>query len=110
MNSSETMDDVPGFGGGNRRLREMWTEAGSRDLRLRFFPEEQQAFFARNRGPYQLDHVVADSGTEARVQGRRVDTGPVTSTPTLSNHAPISVELRIEPARSPGGAAERQPI
>jgi hypothetical protein len=93
MNSAERMDDVRGFGGGNRRLREIWSEAGSCDLRLRFFDEEQQTFFAPRADAYQLDHVFADAATEARLVDWRVDTGPVTSTPTLSDHAPIWVEL-----------------
>jgi hypothetical protein len=63
LNSAEGMDDVPGFSGGNRRLREIWAEAGSRDLRLRFFAQEQQTFFAPTRGAYQLDHVFGDAGT-----------------------------------------------
>jgi exonuclease III len=93
LNSAESMDDVAGFSGGNRRLREIWAEAGSRDLRLRLLAKEQQTFFAPNRGAYQLDHVFGDAGTEARGLGWRVDTGPVTSSPTLSDHAPIWVEL-----------------
>jgi endonuclease/exonuclease/phosphatase family metal-dependent hydrolase len=88
------MDDVPGFSGGNRRLREIWAKAGSRDLRKRFFGEEQQTFFASNRGCYQLDHVFADAATEGRVVGWRVDTDPAVNHPTLSDHAPIWVELQ----------------
>jgi endonuclease/exonuclease/phosphatase family metal-dependent hydrolase len=93
LNSAESMDGVPGFSGGNRRLREIWRQAGSHDLRARFFTDERRTFFAPKRGPYQLDHVFADAVTEARVLDWRVDTGPVTSTPTLSDHAPIWVEL-----------------
>jgi Endonuclease/Exonuclease/phosphatase family len=93
LNSAESMDDVPGFSGGNRRLREIWAGAGSCDLRLRFCAEEQQTFFAPKRGAYQLDHVFGDTQTEARVVDWRVDTGPVTSTPTLSDHAPIWIDL-----------------
>jgi len=93
LNSAESMDDIPSFAGGNRRLREIWLQAGSHDLRRRFFVEEQQTFFAPRRGPYQLDHVFADAVTEARVKGWRVDTDPATSDPRLSDHAPIWVEL-----------------
>ena len=50
LNSAVSMDDIPGFSGGNRRLREIWAEAGSCDLRMRFFTDEQQTFFAPNRG------------------------------------------------------------
>ena len=93
LNSAVSMDDVPGFSGGNRRLREIWAEAGSCDLRMRFFSEEQQTFFAPKSGAYQLDHVFADAATEARVVDWRVDTEPVLSDPSLSDHAPIWVEL-----------------
>ena len=93
LNSAEGMDDIPGFASGNRRLREIWAQAGSRDLRSRSFAEEQQTFFAKKAGPYQLDHVFGDGETEARVRNWRVDTDPVTSAPTLSDHAPIWVEL-----------------
>jgi endonuclease/exonuclease/phosphatase family metal-dependent hydrolase len=94
LNSAMSMDEVPGFSGGNRRLREIWTEAGSHDLRMRFFTEEQQTFFAPNRGAYQLDHVFADAATQARVVDWRVDAEPVLSHPSLSDHAPIWVELQ----------------
>ena len=94
LNSAERMDDLPGFSGGNRRLREIWAEAGSRDLRTRFHTEEQQTFYAPSRGAYQLDHVFGDAATESRVVDWRVDTQPVLSQPTLSDHAPIWVELQ----------------
>lgn len=93
LNSAESMDDVRGFSGGNRRLREIWSDAGSSDLRVRLVAEERQTFFARGRRAYQLDHVFGDPQTEARVLDWRVDTGPVTSSPTLSDHAPVWVEL-----------------
>jgi endonuclease/exonuclease/phosphatase family metal-dependent hydrolase len=94
LNSAERMDDVAGFSGGNRRLREIWAEAGSCDLRRRFFTEEQQTFFAPNRAAYQLDHVFGDAVTAGRVVDWRVDTEPVLSQPSLSDHAPIWVELQ----------------
>ena len=92
LNSAESMDDVKGFAGGNRLLREIWGAAGSHDLRRRFFAEEQQTFFAPKRGPYQLDHVFADAATEARALDWRVDPEPAT-TQRVSDHAPIWVEL-----------------
>jgi hypothetical protein len=94
LNSAERMDDDPRFAGGNRRLREIWSEAGSCDLRLRFFADEQQTFFSPVSGPYQLDHVFADRATEARVVDWRVDTEPVLNHPEVSDHAPIWVELK----------------
>jgi hypothetical protein len=92
LNRAEIMDDQ-GFVGGNRKLRQIWHEAGSRDLRRRFFEDEQQTFYAPSRRPYQLDHVFADAVTETRVTDWRIDTEPVTAQPSLSDHAPISVDL-----------------
>lgn len=92
LNSAESMDDVKRFSGGNRRLREIWREAGSRDLRPT--RDEQQTFFATNRGSYQLDHVFADAATASRVVDWRVDTVPAT-TQRVSDHAPIWVELDL---------------
>lgn len=69
LNSAEIMDDQ-GFVGGNRKLRRIWHDAGSRD-----------------------DHVFADAVTEARVTDWRIDTAPVTAEPRLSDHAPIWVDL-----------------
>ena len=54
LNSAEVMDNR-GFVGGNRKLRSIWREADSHDLRLRFFDEEQQTFIATGRQAYQLD-------------------------------------------------------
>ena len=51
LNSAESMDHIPWYAGGNRRLRKIWTQAGSHDLRPRFFPKEQQTFFAPKTGP-----------------------------------------------------------
>jgi len=92
LNSAEVMDDR-GFVGGNRRLREIWREAGSRDLRPRFFADEQRTFFAPKRREYQLDHVFGDAATEARVVDWSVDLEPVIADPPSSDHAPIRVEL-----------------
>lgn len=92
LNSAESMDEG-GFLGGNRKLREIWREAGSLDLRLRFFPEEQRTFFATGRRAYQLDHVFADAETERRVTDWQVDLAPVEVDPRISDHAPIIVEL-----------------
>jgi hypothetical protein len=92
LNSAEVMDDR-GFVGGNRKLRSIWAEAGSHDLRLRFSDEEQQTFFAPGRQAYQLDHVFADQVTESRVTSWHIDPTPATEAPTFSDHAPILVEL-----------------
>jgi hypothetical protein len=94
LNSAEVMDDRSGFLGGNRKLRGTWREAGSHDLRLRFFANEQQTFFAPRRLPYQLDHVFADAATEPRVVDWRVDTEPINANPRFSDHAPVVIELQ----------------
>jgi exonuclease III len=93
LNSAATMDDVSGFAGGNRRLREIWSEAGFYDLRLGIYHQEQQTFFAPRRRAYQLDHVFADEETSRRVKDWRVDRTPVELDPPLSDHAPIVVDL-----------------
>lgn len=93
LNSAETMDDIPMFVGGNRQLRKTWREAGSLDLRLRFYDEEQRTFFRPNTRPYQLDHVFADAATERRVVSWRVNSRPATAVPPYSDHAPIVVVL-----------------
>lgn len=95
LNSAVRMDHPK-----ENRLREIWSQAGSCDLRLRFFADEQQTFFAKNSQPYQLDHVFGDAATEARVVDWRVDTEPALSDPALSDHAPIWVELQVAWATS----------
>lgn len=93
LNSAVVMDDNSRFTGGNGRLRDIWKEAGSHDLRLRFFEDEQQTFFAPKRKPYQLDHVFADEATTRRVTSWRVDKAPVELDPPLSDHAPIVIDF-----------------
>lgn len=93
LNSAAWMDDFPTFAGGNRRLREIWKEAGSLDLRTRFYAEEQPTYFAPRSRPYQLDHVFADAQTETRVMSWRVNSRVATGPNPYSDHALIIVEL-----------------
>lgn len=93
LNSAVVMDENPRFTGGNGKLRQTWKEAGSFDLRLGFHEDEQQTFFAPNRKPYQLDHVFADEATSRRVTSWRVDRTPVELDPSLSDHAPIVIDI-----------------
>jgi endonuclease/exonuclease/phosphatase family metal-dependent hydrolase len=93
LNSAVAFDDQPWSAGGNRQLRTTWEEAGSLDLRLRFYPEEQRTFFGKGKGPYQMDHVFADAATERRVVDWYVDSGPATCDSPCSDHAPIMVVL-----------------
>jgi len=95
LNSAVVMDESPRFTGGNGRLRKTWREAGSHDLRLDFFKDEQQTFFAPRRGAYQLDHLFADEATSRRVTAWRVDRTPVELDPPLSDHAPIIAEIGV---------------
>ena len=96
LNSDPRMDDY-GFVGGNRRLREVYAECGSLDTRARFFGSSQQTYFKAGRRPYQLDHVFADSRTEQRVTGWRVDQRPATEQPPYSDHAAILVTVNAIP-------------
>lgn len=93
LNSAGTMDDVPNFLGGNRKLRQMWLEAGSVDLRTRWLEQEQQTFFRPGNRAYQIDHLFSDAATESRVTAWSVDRRPVEVEPPLSDHAPVIVEL-----------------
>ncbi len=93
LNSAVVMDENPRFIGGNGKLRKLWADAGSCDLRLKFFENEQQTFFAPGRKPYQLDHVFADEATSRRVTNWRVNKAPVEADPPLSDHAPIVVDI-----------------
>lgn len=93
LNSAEAMDSFAKFAGGNRKLREIWRRAGSVDLRLNFFEEEQQTFFAPGKRPWQLDHLFADAQTARRVTSWRVDRAPVEESHRLSDHAPIVIEI-----------------
>lgn len=94
FNSDPRMDDISSFAGGNRRMFEVYHEAGARDLRERFHDVHQQTFFAPGRRPYQLDHVFADAATERRVTSWRVDAAVAADAPRYSDHAPIIIDVR----------------
>lgn len=81
----------------NRRLFDNLRSAGFVDLRLRHYEAEQQTYFKKRMGPYQLDHVFADEVTEKRVDSWRVLSEAVTADRPLSDHAPIEVVIS-EPA------------
>ena len=93
LNSAVIMDQNPSFTGGNGKLRGIWKEAGSYDLRLKFFKEEQPTYFAPGKKRYQLDHVFADEATKECVTDWNVDVDPVERNPPLSDHAPIIVDI-----------------
>ncbi len=93
FNSDPKMDDRPAFAGGNRRIFEIYREAGSYDARARFHETHQQTFFRPGTNNYQLDHVFADEATERRVTRWTVDSAPATGPEPLSDHAPILLTL-----------------
>jgi hypothetical protein len=95
LNCDPRMDGLGGgYAGGNRRVFDIWRDAGSIDARARFHEEFQQTFFrSGSRIAFQLDHVFVDSGTEQRLQAWEVDTAPAEVPDALSDHAPIIVSL-----------------
>jgi endonuclease/exonuclease/phosphatase family metal-dependent hydrolase len=95
LNCDPRMDGLSGgYAGGNQRVFDIWRDAGSIDTRAPFHTEFQQTFFrARQRVPFQLDHVFVDARTEGRLQAWEVDTGPASNPDALSDHAPIIVTL-----------------
>jgi hypothetical protein len=89
----------------NAKLFANLASAGFKDLRPRFHAAEQQTYFKERNGPYQLDHVFADAGTEALTTGWRVLTD-VALEAKLSDHAPIEVVL-ASPGELTAGATSR---
>ena len=94
------MDDKRWFLGGNRRLFEIYAQAGSCDTRARFFDTYQQTYVKKRKGEYQIDHVFADARTEQRVTGWQVDLQAATQQPPYSDHAPLLVTLEAEQDRT----------
>lgn len=92
------MDDVPGFSGGNRRIREIWRDARAVSVRALFEPEPQQTYFKRGSLRNELDHVFVDDATARKVAEWRIDPLPAT-TLALSDHAPISLNVWPGPVR-----------
>ena len=80
----------------NRALFDNLAALGFVDLRPRHFANEQQTFFAKNKGYYQLDHVFSDPDTEASTRSWRVLTGAVERDLPLSDHAPIEVVIDLK--------------
>jgi endonuclease/exonuclease/phosphatase family metal-dependent hydrolase len=108
LNCDPKMDDRPTFAGGNRRVFEIYREAGSVDTRTRFHRAHQQTFFREGTDCYQLDHVFADEATERRLTDWAVDVEPVSGPEPLSDHAPILLTVDEDrPPISLGGPAQR---
>ena len=98
LNSDERMDDVSGFAGGNRRIREIYREAGAVSVRALFREQPQQTYFRRGALRDELDHVFVDQVTAEHVVSWRVDPEPAT-TLGLSDHAPLLIDLTRPPVR-----------
>ena len=91
LNSSLLIDKNQGYSN-NRRLFENLKTMGYFDLREGFYEEEQQTYFKKGNGAFQLDHLYSDAETKATVRSWRVLSDVVT-TRKLSDHAPIEVVL-----------------
>jgi hypothetical protein len=74
----------------NARLFENLASQGFVDLRKAFHESEQQTYFRRGKGPYQLDHVFSDSASAATARSWRV-LSEIAAVEGLSDHAPIEV-------------------
>ena len=92
LNCDPKMDDRPTFAGGNRRVFEIYKEAGSMDTRSRFHETNLQTFFREGTDCYQLDHAFVDQATERRVTSWR-SIPPQPPVRVRSRHAPILLTL-----------------
>jgi hypothetical protein len=93
LNCDPKMDDRPLFAGGNRRVFEIYREAGAVDARTPFHSTYQQTFFRPGTDSYQLDHVFVDRITERQLTSWTVDPEPANGPDALSDHAPIMLTL-----------------
>ena len=91
LNSSLLLDKHQGYSN-NQNLFKNLKAMGYLDLREGFYEEEQQTYFKRGNGSFQLDHLYSDAETKATVRSWRVLSEVVTSR-NLSDHAPIEVVL-----------------
>ena len=67
--------------------------AGWVDCRARFYDDEQQTFFRKGTGQYQLDHLFVDQNSAAALLSFTVLDGAESL--KLSDHAPIQVGLDV---------------
>ena len=75
----------------NKIMFENIRRQGFIDLRLAHSDSEQQTYFRKNNGPYQLDHLFGDTGTSRRTSRWEV-LSHVARDMHLSDHAPVIIE------------------
>jgi len=76
----------------NKIMFENIRKQGYIDLRLAHSISEQQTYFRKNKGPYQLDHLFGDAVTDDRTTRWEV-LSHVARDLKLSDHAPVIVEI-----------------
>lgn len=76
----------------NKIMFENMRQQGFIDLRLAHSDLEQQTYFKKGKGPYQLDHLFGDVDTVDRIASWEVLTY-VAKDMQLSDHAPITVKI-----------------
>ena len=99
LNTDPRMDDFSGFAGGNRRMFDIYREAGAHDTRTGFHRDYQQSFFRKGiRLGWQLDHLFADAATNAKTTSWNIDPAPAVGEGRCSDHAPMAVTMTSGPA------------
>lgn len=91
LNSGYLFDTIYRYDN-NKIMFENMRQQGYIDLRLAHSDVEQQTYFKRNNGPYQLDHLFGDALTAARSIRWEV-LSHVARDLELSDHAPVVIEL-----------------
>ena len=94
LNSGYLFDSVNRYDN-NKILFENMRQQGYNDLRLAHSDDEQQTYFKKNNGPYQLDHLFGDANTVNRTSHWEV-LSHVARDLELSDHAPIIVEIEVD--------------
>jgi hypothetical protein len=91
LNSGYLFDTVYRYDN-NKILFENMRHQGFIDLRLAHSDAEQQTYFKKNKGPYQLDHLFGDAKTADSTIHWEV-LAHVARDLELSDHAPVIVEI-----------------
>ena len=91
LNSGHLFDTVYRYNN-NKIMFENLRQQGYIDLRLAHSDSEQQTYFKKNNGPYQLDHLFGDAVTAESTTVWEVLTH-VARDLQLSDHAPVVIEL-----------------
>jgi len=91
LNSGHLFDTVYRYSN-NKIMFDNLRQQGYIDLRLAHSDSEQQTYFKKNNGPYQLDHLFGDATTADRTTRWEV-LSHVARDLELSDHAPLIVEI-----------------